>query len=210
MTELWLVGGGGHARSVIDVVEAQGLYQIAGLIDRPEKVGEKVLNYQILASDQELGSLVNEHRIFLVTVGQLESPSSRIRLYEELKAAGAQLATICTPLARVSKYASVAKGSVVMHYAVVNSGASIGYNCIINTRATVEHDAHVGDHCHISTGAIVNGGVKIGKRVFVGSHATIKQEVAISDDVVIGAHSYVHRNIAEAGVYVGVPARRVR
>ena len=210
MHELWLIGGGGHARSVIDVVEAQGQYQITGLVDRPEKVGEKVLNYQILASDQELKALVKENRFFLVTVGQLESPASRIRLYDELKAAGGQLVTIISPLARVSKYARIAEGTVVMHFALVNSRASIGCNCIINTRATVEHDTTLGEHCHVSTGAIVNGGVTLGRRVFVGSHATIKQEVTITHDVVIGAHSYVHQDITEAGVYTGVPARKVR
>ncbi|MEQ9442729.1 MAG: acetyltransferase [Cyclobacteriaceae bacterium] len=207
---LWLIGGGGHARSVIDVLEMQGHYRIAGIADRAEKIGEKVLGYLIAASDQELAALVSQDHAFLITVGQLESPKVRVRLYEALRVAGGQFATIVSPLARLSPHARIGEGTVVLHHALVNAGASVGSNAIINTQAIVEHDTHIGDHCHIATGAIVNGGVQLGDRTFIGSHATVKQGVKITDDVVVGAHSYVQQDITEAGVYVGVPAKRIR
>ncbi|WKN42826.1 acetyltransferase [Tunicatimonas pelagia] len=210
MRELILIGGGGHARSVIDVVESAGDFRIMGIADRKEKIGEKVLNYVIIAADSQLASLVNNDRNFLLTVGQVETAETRVRLDRELKQVGGKLARVVSPLARISDYATIAEGAVVMHFALVNAGAQVGRNVIINTRAVVEHDAVVGDFCHISTGAILNGGVKVGNQVLVGSQATVRQGIEIANNVTIGAQSYVNQDILEAGVYVGVPARRIR
>ncbi|MEM9833139.1 MAG: acetyltransferase [Bacteroidota bacterium] len=210
MRDLILFGGGGHARSVIDVVESGNNYRIQGIIDSKERVGDVVLNYSIIGSDDNIAKWIQPERDFLITVGQISSAEVRIRLDKHLSEANGRLATLISPSAKVSSYASVAEGTVVMHFAMVNAGANVGRNAIINTRATVEHDVSVGDFSHISTGAILNGGVKVGKEVFVGSHATVQQGIVIADRVVVGAHSYVHRDITEAGVYVGVPARRLQ
>jgi len=210
MRNLILIGGGGHAHSVIDVIESSHDFRIMGIADRKGKMGARVLNYIITATDDKLDALVNDNQYFLITVGQIETAEIRLRLDQELKHAGAKLAQVVSPLAKVSKYATVAEGTVVMHFALVNAGAQVGRNAIVNTQAAVEHDVIVGDFCHISTGAILNGGVKVGNQVFIGSHATVRQGISIADNVVIGAHSYVHQDISEAGVYAGVPAQRIR
>ncbi|MGB3588706.1 MAG: acetyltransferase [Tunicatimonas sp.] len=210
MRDLILVGGGGHARSVIDMIESGHDFRIVGIADRQEKLGERVLNYSITATDENLASLVSDDCYFLITVGQIETTEIRVRLDQELTQANAKLASVVSPLARVSNNASVAEGTVVMHFALVNAGAQVGRHVIINTQAVVEHDVVVGNFCHISTGAILNGGAKVGNQVFVGSHATVRQGTNIASNVVIGAHSYVHQDISEAGVYAGIPARRIR
>ena len=53
---LLLIGCGGHARSLIDVVESSGCH-ILGLVGLPEQVGEEVLGYPVLGCDQDLPSL---------------------------------------------------------------------------------------------------------------------------------------------------------
>lgn len=209
MPKLILVGGGGHAKSVIDVIEAQGVYQINGVLDKPEKVKGNVLNYPIIAAESQLESLVGEDQFFLVTIGQVASAQLRIKLYKRVSGLGGKFATIISPLAHVSTHARIGRGTVVLHHALVNAGARVGSNVIINSQALIEHDAVVGAHCHIATGAIVNGGVTIGDGVLIGSHATVKQGVSIVSDTIIGAHTYVHQDIEKSGVYVGVPARPI-
>lgn len=210
MRKLILVGGGGHAKSVIDVIEAGGDYQITGILDRKEKVGSQLLNYSITASDEELPQLVAADQDFLITIGQITSAKLREKLFQTISALGGNLATVISPNAYLSSYARIGIGTVVMHQALVNAGAKVGNNVIINSKALIEHDATIGDHCHIATGAVVNGGISIGNQVLIGSHATIKQGVQIADGVVVGAHAYVHRNITEAGIYTGVPARKFK
>jgi sugar O-acyltransferase (sialic acid O-acetyltransferase NeuD family) len=200
-----LVGGGGHCASVIDVIEREGRFSIAGIVDR-QNIGKKVLGYTIIASDSELPRLAKEYRNFLVTVGHIESNEARTRFFDQLKKLGNTFPTIISPLAYVSKHATVGEGTVVMHNAFVNANAKVGKNTIINTAAIIEHDATIGDHCHVSTAGVVNGGCTIGDHTFVGSNAMIKQYLSIGDRVIIGASSVVLNNLERNGLYAGNPA----
>jgi sugar O-acyltransferase (sialic acid O-acetyltransferase NeuD family) len=191
-----LIGGGGHCKSCIDVIEQVETFQIAGIVDLPEKMHQEILGYETIVTDDDLPKLVQEYENFLITLGQIKSPEKRIRIFQTLKESGAKLTVSISPLAYVSKHAKIEEGTIVMHYALVNAGAKIGKNCIINTKALVEHDAVIGDHCHISTGAIVNGWVKIGSDSFFGSNAVSKEYIEIGENVVIGCGSKNIKNIS--------------
>ena len=42
MKEIIILGAGGHTRSLIDVIELESKYQIAGIIDNEFKIGDNV------------------------------------------------------------------------------------------------------------------------------------------------------------------------
>jgi len=202
-----LVGGGGHCRACIEVIESEGRFTIAGIVDRPERRGERVLGYEVVGCDDELAELVGRWKNALVTVGSIGATTSRARLFDLLLSRGAALPTIVARSAVVSRHAFLAEGTIVMHRAVVNAGARIGRNCIINTASLVEHDARIDDNCHISTGAIVNGDCRLGRNVFLGSNAVLRNGVSVCADAVIGAGTVVVRSLEVPGTYVGVPGR---
>ena len=187
-----LIGGGGHCKSVIDVAESAG-YSIMGILDRPEKIGQEVLGYKVLGSDDDISEFV-EKAEFIITVGQIKSNSARHRIAECIEKSGGKLATIIASDAYVSKYAEVGEGTVVLHKAFVNAGARVGKNCIINTMVNIEHDAQIGDFCHISTGTMVNGETKIGHDTFVGSGSTLYNCIEIADNSIIPAGSVVRKS----------------
>lgn len=184
-----LVGGGGHCKACIDVIELQGKFEIAAIVDTPDKIGQNILNYPILFTDDDLPTLAKEYQNFHITVGHIKSVELRIKLFEILKSLKVKLPTIISPISYVSNYASIGEGSIVMHHALVNAGAKVGTNTIINSKALVEHDSIVGNFCHISTGAVLNGGVIVGDNSFVGSNAVVKQEVIIPNNSFIKAGS---------------------
>ena len=188
---LILIGGGGHCKSCIDVIESQSEYKIAGIIDMPENINSQVLEYPVIGTNDDLPDFISKGFYFLITVGCIGLPLKRIELYKLLQTLGGKLATVIASNAYISKYAVIGPGTIVMHHAVVNTSAIIGDNCIINTKALVEHDAVIGDHCHISTGSIVNGGTIIGARSFFGSGAVSKQYISIPEDSFIKANSIV-------------------
>ena len=202
---LILVGGGGHCKSVIDVAESAG-YNIIGILDMPEDVGKQVLDYKVIGTDDDIPQYVDKAE-FIITVGFIKNPAIRVRIYNRIMEAGGKLATIVASTARVSKYATVGEGSVIMHQAFVNAGAQIGENCIINTFCNIEHDAHVGAQCHISTGTMVNGDCKIGERVFVGSQSVLANGIEVGDDIIVGAGSLVRKSIKTPGSYYGNPLK---
>jgi sugar O-acyltransferase (sialic acid O-acetyltransferase NeuD family) len=202
-----LIGGGGHCKACIDVLERDGTWQVAGIVDRPDRLHEKVLGYEVIAADDDLQALVARYEGFLVTVGHTRTAAVRIRLFEQLKKLNAPLASVVSPLAHVSPHAHVGEGTIVMHHAVINAAARVGNNCIINSMALVEHDAVVGNHTHVSTGARVNGECLLGAGVFVGSGAVLLQGVQVAAGTVIGAGAVVTESISTRGTYVGCPAR---
>ena len=193
--EIILIGGGGHCKSCIDVIEQEGNYRIAGIVDLPEKLHQKILGYEIIATDDDLPRLVNEYENFLITLGQIKSPGKRIRIFQTLKESGTKLPVIISPLAYVSKYAEIGDGTIIMHQVLINAGARIGSNCIINTKALIEHDATIGDHCHIATCAAINGGVQVGSGSFFGSNAVCKEYIEIGENAVIGCGEKITKNI---------------
>ncbi len=203
MKPIILIGGGGHCISCIDVIEQLEEYIIAGIIDLPEKVGQTVLDYSIIGSDDDIARLAENTCNLLVTVGQTKSATVRKTLFQMVIEAGGTLPTIISPSAYVSRHAEVGQGSIIMHHAIINAGARIGRNCIVNSRALIEHEVTVGDHCHVSTGAVINGQVMIGDETFIGSQATVINNVSIGPNTVVGAGSLILKSIPGEATYVG-------
>ena len=203
MKPLILIGGGGHCKSVIEAAESAG-YHILGVLDMPEEVGKEILSTKVIGTDDDIPFYVDKAE-FVITVGFIKNPSTRIKLYNRVKEAGGKLATIVASTAYVSKYATIGEGTVVMHHAFVNAGAQVGSNVILNTFTNIEHDAVIGDQCHISTGAMVNGDCKIGNNSFIGSQSVLANGIRVGDDIIVGAGSLVRKSISEKGIYSGNP-----
>ena len=189
MKEIILIGGGGHCKSVIDVIEQEGRFKIAGIVDKPELLDSNVLGYSIIGNDSDLGDLAKKYQYALITVGQIKSPSLRIKLFNLAIEARFTLPSIISPNAYVSQHASIGSGTVVMHKALINANTTIGDNCIVNSKALVEHDCRISEHCHISTNATINGGVVVESGCFIGSGAITKESITIKKGSFIKAGS---------------------
>jgi len=185
--EILLIGGGGHCKSVIDVIEQESKYTIAGVIDKQELVGSDVLGYKIIGCDDDLKNFRDKYSNAIVTVGHIKSNSLRIKLFQLLKELDFNLPKIVSPLAYVSKHSQIDEGTIVMHHAVVNSSSKIGKNCIINTKALIEHDCVVEDNCHISTGSILNGATLVKENTFFGSNATSREGIEVERFIKAGS-----------------------
>lgn len=203
---LILVGGGGHCKSVIDAALSAG-FEVRGILDMPEKARTEVLGVEVVGTDDDVHKYVTDCR-FVITVGQIKSAASRRRLAERIEAAGGEFATIVASTARVSPFARVGDGAVVLHGACVNADAVVGRHCIVNTCAVIEHDVEVGDFTHISTNSSVNGGAEIGDNCFIGSGTVVNQGVGVASGVVVASASLVNKSIRVAGIYAGVPVKR--
>jgi len=189
LKEIILIGGGGHCKSCIDVIELQNEFKIAGILDNPEKKGESVLGYEIIGSDADLPLFAKENKYFLITVGQIGLPEVRKKIIASCENLKMEFPAIISPIAHVSKNSFIGKGTIIMHNAIVNAGSRVGEHCIINTKALLEHDVIVEDYCHIATGAILNGGTFIGNESFIGSSAVSKQGSTVAPKSFVKANS---------------------
>ena len=196
-----LIGGSGHARSLIDCIHAAG-DEVAGILDDGLTVGDKVLGVPVLGGVDECEKY-REH-LFLVAIGD---NGIRTRIVESVDL---KWYTAIHPAAEISHYAQVGSGTVVMANAVINSCAVVGKHCIINTGAVVEHDNVLEDFVHLSPRVALGGGVHIHKGTHVGIGAVVRDNQTICGGCVIGAGAVVVKDITESGTYVGVPARRLK
>lgn len=200
---LVIIGAGGHAQVCIDVIEQHSQFQIFGLVGAPAEIGQERLGYRVIASDDGLRLLAQDHHHALVAVGQIKSPDQRMRLFALAQELGFHLPVIISPTAYVSRHASVAAGTIVMPGAVINAGARVGKNCIINSRALVEHGAVVGDDCHLSTGAMLNGDARVGSGSFIGSGSVIKEGVSLGQRCIVGMGVCVRHHQADGARFNG-------
>lgn len=191
MNNIVLIGGGGHCKSVIDVIEHEGRFKIQGIVDKSEHLGTKILGYPIFGTDDDMSELASKYKNAIITVGQINSPKLRIRLFDLAIKSGFAMPKIISPNAYISKHSKVGRGVVVMHNAVINANASIGDNCIINSKALIEHDCKIFNHCHISTNVNLNGGTEVGSGSFVGSNATSRELAVIKENSFIKAGSII-------------------
>ncbi|OHX65565.1 acetyltransferase [Flammeovirga pacifica] len=204
--DIILIGGGGHCHAVIDIIELNGNYNILGIVDLPELLSTPIMDYKVIGNDDDLPQLSKTCKNFILTTGQIKSPSLRVKLSNLLnEELNVNWPTIVSPLAYVSEHAELGKGNVIMHNAVINSKTKIGNFNIINTNAIIEHDCVVGNFCHISTGVILNGNVNLANNIFCGSHSTVNNNLSIDSNIVIGSHSLVNRSLNQKGIYLGVP-----
>ena len=201
-----LIGGGGHCKSVIDILHNSD-FEIVGILDLPNKTEKTICNHPILGTDELISEYASRCK-FLITIGQIKNPLPRKRLYDLVIAKGGTLASIVSKDSYVSGFAHIGDGSIVMNQAFVNSEAIIGKNCIINTKSLIEHETIIGDHTHISTGVIVNGNCIIGKNCFIGSGSILSNNIQIPDNTIIGMGTNVTKTINEQGIYFGNPIKK--
>lgn len=190
LKKLFLIGGGGHCHSCIDVIESSEMYQIEGIFDNNKEIGRKILGYKVVGRDEDIPKFVSDDTYFLITLGQIKSSEIRKKTFHFVKANNGKFATIVSKRAYVSKYAKIGEGTIVMHDVLVNANAIVNEHVILNTKSVVEHDVIIESFCHISTGAIVNGNCKIENGSFVGSLATIEQGKTVGNGVLVKAGSF--------------------
>lgn len=207
---LILIGGGGHAISVIDTIELCHDFSIIGIIDLKDKIGELVLDYPVIGDDSNILEYITKKASFHISLGQIKSASIRIKYYNELTKLQANIPSIVSPLAYLSKHSTIQNGTILLNGSKVNASVSIGANNIINTNANIEHGAKIGNHCHISTNAVINGDCTIGNEVFIGSNAVLLQGISVADNVIVGAGSIVTKSLKKKGIYAGNPCRLIK
>lgn len=202
-----LIGGGGHALSLLDLLPSSA--EVAGYVDlSPTPVMEGAVPY--LGSDDEFTATFppSECDVIVTLVsGRDCSLAARRRVIERYAAYGSPVTVAQSAI--VSPSASLGGGTAVFHRAVVNAATRLGAHCVVNTGAIVEHGCTIGDNVFIGPGAVICGGVTIGDDTYIGAGAVVKPCMEIGPRCVIGAGAVVVSPLEAAGIYAGIPARKL-
>lgn len=202
---LLMLGSGGHARVLLEVLEEAG-HDLNGVI-APSLEGSVLPDrYTFLTDEQALETFDVESALLINGIGSAGDLTLRDSVFQKFTGAGFNFLQLQAQTAHISESATLFEGVQVMHQAVVHSDAVVEENAIINTGAIVEHHCVVGASSHIAVGAVLCGNVEVGSKTHVGANATILQGVRVGSNCIIGAGAVVLHDVPDNSIAVGVPA----
>lgn len=180
-----VIGGGGHARVVMDAVRASGMAILGVYDDNPGDYGVPYLG--------KIADITVQTCI--CAIGDL---TIRARIIDRLP--GARWQAVVHPAAILSSSAVVEPGAFVGAGAIINTNAVIEAHAIINSGAIIEHDVVIGQNTHLAPGVVTCGGVRIGRNTFVGAGTVIPNRnsrgaISIGNDCFINAGSIVDKSV---------------
>ena len=202
--KLLIIGASGHGKVIADIAIKMGKWQSIAFLDDDEGI-KLSLGMNVIGKTDDAFKYINEFDIF-VAIGNNET---REKIQERLELEGASIPILIHPKAVIGEQVKLGSGTVIMAGVVINCCTSIGKGCIINTGATIDHDNILENFVHISPGVNLAGTVSIGKGSWIGIGSTVINNISITGGCKIGAGAVVIRDITEAGIYVGVPARKI-
>lgn len=198
---LIIYGGGGHAKSLIDLIRAEGKFKIAGVVDDALPKGSRVLDVPVLGDGSSLLELRQKGiGMAINAVGGIGSIAPRLKVYERLKSAGYSCPTVIHPRAYLESNAHIGQGGQFFFNAYAGSEVKIGFGCIVNTGAILSHDCVLGDFVNISPGAILAGAVTIKERSLIGMGVTINLNVTVGAGARVGNSAVVKADVPENGI----------
>jgi len=200
-----IVGSGGHARVVADILLSAPGVDPLGFISPEPGAGREFRGLPVLGGDDDAAVAAGDGVVLAVGDNRV-----RAALAETYGRKGVAFIPAVHPSAVVAADAELGPGCMICAGAVVGTGARIGAHTILNTGCTVDHDCVVGECCHVAPGAHLAGAVTLGTGAFVGIGACVTQGRTIGDWATAGAGSAVVRNVRPGAVVVGVPARELQ
>ncbi|MGD9153329.1 MAG: acetyltransferase [Gammaproteobacteria bacterium] len=210
MKEVFILGAGGHAKVVVDILLSYDDVNILGILDADEnKIGNNILDIEVIGTDKILDSFTPQ-KIFLVNaIGSTAIPKKRAEIYKKFKSMGYKFFSVVHKSACIARDVEIGEGAQIMAGAVIQSGCKIGTNAIVNTVASIDHDGRIGDNSHLAPGVICSGNVTVGNNTHVGVGAVIIQNIDVGDNCLVAAGSVVTKNIMAGSFVMGVPAKKV-
>lgn len=204
-----LFGAGGHAKSVISVLQVQAKWQLAGLLEENAAVTERqVLGYPVLGDQSQLDNLYKAG----ITNGfvAIGNNAERGRIANMLIEHGFELVSIIHPSACLMTDCVVEEGTFIHALTLIGPECHIGRNTIVQPHTTLGHEGRIGECVQFCPGVHVGGKSVIGNYCFFGPGAVIYPGVKIGSHVSVGANSVINKDVPAHSVIAGNPARVIR
>lgn len=211
MQKTVVLGAGGHAKVVIELLRDGGVYRPTACVAANATI-RSVQGVPVVGDDSCLPELLQQGMDYaIVAVGD-----NRLRavLIDMVRHLGFRLANAISRSAVVSQSVRLGEGLAVMAGAHLGTNVHVEDGVIVNSNASVDHDGVLRACCHIGPGATLAGGVRVGHQAFIATGASVIPDRRIGDRTVVGAGAVVVRDVPADLVVWGVPAkvhpRRVR
>ena len=210
MKKLIIIGAGGFALEVIDLIESinsiKEKYTIIGLLDDKKK--DFILkSYNIIGKVSDYKKF-SQH-LFVIAIA---NPEIRQSIYSELVNNKITLPNLIHPNTEISNHAIYDDNSaIIINYATqISAKAKIGRAVIIDSKSYIGHETELRSFVTIYPGVYISGKNIIYEKAEIGLGSRIIQGLSVGSNTIIGAGSTVISNIDVNVVAVGNPCKPIK
>jgi sugar O-acyltransferase (sialic acid O-acetyltransferase NeuD family) len=209
MTEIILIGSGGHARVIIDIIQQVNTFRIIGVTSKSLKAGSSFCGYPVLGDDSVLTEIKKKGDIehVAIGVGGFRDNLLRTELFKKIKAMGFTIVNAIHPSVCISPTAFVGEGVTIYPGTVINTSVKIGNNVIIATGVSIDHEATIGNNVLISTGSAVGAYSIIKDNALLALGSSVVAGITIGINSIVAAGGVVVNDIPDNSVVYGIPAK---
>ena len=203
MTQVIIIGYGGHGKVIEECIESNNTQYALGYIDQ----FDRGIHLKHLGTDDSISDIIKiyPNAQFVIGIGDIQLRRKLFSLYESFNV---KFATVVHKSANISPKTMIGDGTVVFPHAVINPGSIIGRHCIINSGAIIEHDNIIEDNVHLAPRSVTGGQVKVGNDTLIGLGACIRNNVTIGSKCIVGMGSSVIDDVLNDTIVFGVPAKQ--
>lgn len=202
-----IIGDGGHAKIVIDIIHQMNCFNIVGVTSITLEKGSNFLGYPVLGNDDILKSFSTNENLIAMGIGGYRDNTLRMNVYEKIKVLGFKFANIIHPSSIISETAILGEALVIFPGVVINTEVEIGNNSIIATASTIDHESKIGKNVLISAGVTIGANSIIMDNVLIALGAKVISNVRVGPNALIAAGAVVVSDILEKEKVFGIPAR---
>lgn len=194
-----VLGGGGHARVLLDTLELLSV-KVLGVTDAfPRMVDRSKLKVEFLGTDEVFSKPdYGPEKVYLVNgIGSIGDTTKRTKLFNDFEKRGYRFASAIHPSVVLAKDVRLSEGVQIMAGVVIQTGCRIGRNVVINTRASIDHDCVIEDHVFIAPGVVLSGNVTVLEGGHIGTLGGSIQGMTIGKGSLVGAGYVVTENVPD-------------
>lgn len=207
---LAIIGSGDLGQLIAYHASQSGMFNTVVFLDDYRKPGDYVCGYKIIGGTKDIETLFEQNKYdqLIIAIGYMHF-KIRKSLFEKYNHK-IPFATIIHPSAYVDSSCSIGSGTFILPGCVLDNNTTIGDNVLLNTGCTIAHDSIIKNHSFLSPRVAIAGFVKVGECCNIGINTIIIDNISITDEVQTGGGAVITKNITEPGLYVGVPAKKIK
>jgi len=212
MKKIVLLGAGGHASVVLNILKQHDDIDIIGFTDLNYPVLKNYKGHRILGTDEKLSEIYkNKQATYaFISLGSTGNNQLRKKLFNIIIDLGYKSINIIDQNSVIAKDVKLGTANLISSGVNINPDVVIGNNNIINTGTIIEHGCEIGDHVHLAPGSILAGNVKVGNLSHIGLGARVIEGINIGKNCLIGAGAVIIEDVPDNSVVVGVPGEIIK